>query len=41
MESEIKMKKTSQRLDTTYVPEVEIREECAVQSTHPSVKATD
>ena len=27
MESEIKMKKTSQRLDTTYVPEVEIRED--------------
>ena len=27
MESKIKMKKTSQRLDTTYVPEVEIREE--------------
>ena len=27
METEIKTKKTSQRLDTTYVPEVEIREE--------------
>ena len=27
VKSEIKMKKTSQRLDTAYVPEVEIREE--------------